>query len=235
MQLHTQMKNISLFIFIIISMASAAQDVNVMIKEGQNLERALKEDEALEKYKQVAAFAPANVIVLAKCSELSAAIGARQQDKNVKKSYYDSARIYAGKALVADSNSVEANYAMSVASSKLAETETVDRTIVSYIINTKKYADKALSINPEHAKSNYALGKWHFDMVKFPWAKKAAFKTFFGGIPPSTIEDAIRYMEKCKASDQYFVRNYLELAKAYKFDNKPARAIEVLTKLIKLP
>jgi hypothetical protein len=35
--------------------------------------------------------------------------------------------------------------------------------------------------------------------------------------------------------DQYFVANYLNLAKAYKHDNKPAKAIEVLQKLVKLP
>lgn len=229
------MKKVLLIILTTVSIGSIAQDVNVMVKEGQNLERALKEDEALEKYKQVATVAPGNVMILAKCSELNAAIGARQQDKNVKRSFYDSAKAYAGKALAADSNSVDANYVMSVASSKLAEVETVDRTTVSYIIDAKKYADKALSINPNHAKANYASGKWHFDMVKFPWAKKAAFKTFFGGIPSSTIEDAIKYMEKCKALDQYYVRNYLDLAKAYKFNNKPAQAIETLTKLVKLP
>ncbi len=229
------MNKFLLLILTIVSLGSMAQDVNVMIKEGQNLERALKEEEALEKYKQVAFVAPGNIMVLAKCSELSAAIGSRQQDKNVKRSFYDSANAYARKALATDSNSAETNYVMSVAASKLAEVETVDRTTVSYIIDAKKYADKALSINPDHAKANYALGKWHFDMVRFPWAKKTAFKTFFGGIPASTIEDAIKYMEKCKALDQYYVRNYLDLAKAYKFDNKPAPAIEVLTRLVRLP
>ena len=62
-----------------------------------------------------------------------------------------------------------------------------------------------------------------------------AVKAFFGGMQDATIEDAIRYMEKARSLDQYYVLNYLDLAKAYKYDNKPAKAIEVLQKLVRLP
>ncbi len=101
--------------------------------------------------------------------------------------------------------------------------------------NIKTYADKALAIDPNHARANVALVRWHSDMVQLSWAKRAAAKTFFGGMPNATIEDAVKYMEKSRTLDQYYVLNYLELAKAYKFDNKPAKAIEVLTKLQRLP
>jgi tetratricopeptide (TPR) repeat protein len=62
-----------------------------------------------------------------------------------------------------------------------------------------------------------------------------AVKAFFGGMEDAKIEDAIMYMEKARVLDQYYVINYLDLAKAYKYDNKPAKAIEVLQKMLKLP
>lgn len=99
----------------------------------------------------------------------------------------------------------------------------------------KRFADKALSINPHHAKANYALGKWHYEMTTLSGIKKIAVKLFYGGLPDGDIEKAIQYMEKCKSLEPYFVTNYLGLALAYKENRKPAQAIEVLNKLIKLP
>ncbi len=60
-------------------------------------------------------------------------------------------------------------------------------------------------------------------------------KTLYGGLPKGDIDSAILYMEKCRVLDQYFVRNYLDLAKAYQYKSQPAKAIEVLNKLVKLP
>jgi uncharacterized protein YdiU (UPF0061 family) len=54
-------------------------------------------------------------------------------------------------------------------------------------------------------------------------------------MPPATIENAFKYMEKCRVLEPYFVLNFLDLAKAYKYDNQPAKAIEVLNQLVKLP
>ena len=62
-----------------------------------------------------------------------------------------------------------------------------------------------------------------------------AVKAFFGSMQDATIEDAIKYMEKARSLDQYYVLNYLDLAKVYKYDNEPAKAIEVLQKLVRLP
>ena len=213
----------------------SAQDVAVLMKEAQNLDRALKEDEAFAKYKQVLALDPNNVPALVRCAELSAGIGARQADKKAKKTYYDMSRDYADKALAANPNSADANYARAVAAGKQTEVEPENKKIVANVKDINVYATKALSINPNHGRANYVLGKWHYEMASLMWAKRAALKVFFGGMPEATMEDAIKYMEKTKTLEPYFVRNFLDLAKAYKYDNKPAKAIEVLNQLTKLP
>jgi tetratricopeptide (TPR) repeat protein len=117
----------------------------------------------------------------------------------------------------------------------MTEVETENKKIIEYVKDIRRYADKALTLNPKHAKATYALGKWNFEIVQLSWVKKMAVKAFFGGMEDATIEEAIKYMEKARTLDQYYVLNYLDLAKAYKYDNKPAKAIEVLQKLIKLP
>ncbi|MBW0178279.1 tetratricopeptide repeat protein [Sediminibacterium sp.] len=226
----------SLFVcFLFCHNLSSAQDINILLKEASNLERVQKDNEALEKYKQVLALEPTHLKALVRSAELSASIGGKLNDKNSKRLYYETALAYAKRAWQADSNQADAPYAMAMASGKMTDVETENKQIVAYVKDIKHYSDKALSINPDHARANYTMGKWHYEMVTLSGLKKAAVKLLYGGLPPSDLDKAIQYMEKCRTLDPYFVANYLDLAKAYKESRQPAKAIEVLNKLVKLP
>jgi len=212
-----------------------AQDISILLKEADNLEKQLKEPEAFEKYKQILIIAPTNIKALVKTAELNVLQGGKEKDKNSKRLYFESAYGFAKRALLSDANSADANYAMAMAAGKLTDIETENKKIVAYVKDVKNYADKALAINPNHAKANYTLGKWHYEMVTLSGFKKMAVKLLYGDLPNGDIEKAIVYMEKCKTIEPYFAHNYLDLAKAYKEARRPANAIEVLNKLVKLP
>jgi tetratricopeptide (TPR) repeat protein len=212
-----------------------AQDVNVLLKEATNFERSLKDDLALDKYKTVLAADPQNLPALIRSSEICSAIGGRQKDKKAKQAYYEQAKVYAEKALAGSPDNADANYVRAVVAGKLAEVETDNKLLVTNVKDIKIFADRALAINPNHGKANYVLGKWHLEMVDLSWAKKAAIKVLFGRMPDASIENSFKYMEKCKTLEPYFVLNFLDLAKAYKYDNQPAKAIAVLNQLVKLP
>jgi FimV-like protein len=228
-------KIITCLAFVLIAATSFAQDVNTMLKEAENLEYKFKETEALDKYKQVLVADGNNLKALIKSAELSAAVGARLPNKKDKQLYFQSSLAFAQRALAVNANSDDANYVMAVASGKLTDVESENKKIVAYVKDVKNFSDKALAINPKHAKANYTLGKWHVEMVNLSGIKKAAVKLFYGGLPDGKIELAIQYFEKCKQYDQYFMLNYLDLAKAYIDDNKPPKAIEILKQLVKLP
>lgn len=229
------MKYLVILIGSLLMLTAGAQDINVLLKEADNLEKQLKEPEALEKYKQVLLQNPVQLKALVKAAELNVALGNQQTDKNSKRLYYETALSFANRAFLADSNQADASYAMSMASGKMTDVETENRKIVAYVKDVKKYADRALSINPNHARANYTLGKWHYEMANLSGIKKIAVKLFYGGLPEGNLDDAITYMEKCKSLEPYFVSNYLDLAKAYKDNRRPAQAIEVLNRLVKLP
>lgn len=212
-----------------------AQDVNVLLKEASNVEKQLKEPEALEKYKQIVSIDSNNIFALVKCTELNCSIGARQSDKKAKANYYNTARIYAQKALAVDANNSDANYAMALVAGKMTEIEPEKKQVTEYVRQTKVYGDKAVALNSNSAKANYVVGKWHYEMVTLSWLKRTAVKTLYGGLPKADIDSAIFYMEKCRALDQYFARNYLDLAKAYQYKNQPTNEMAVLNKLVKLP
>jgi dihydroneopterin aldolase len=227
-----------LFFSMLLLCAAAAgysQDINVLMKEADNLEKQQKETEALEKYKQVLVLEPATIKAMVKSAELNVAISNRQADKQAKRLYIESAYAFGKRAYITDSMQADANYVMAMVSGKMTDIEPENKKIVAYVKDVKKYADQALAINPNHAKANYTLGKWHYEMANLSGIKKAAVKLFYGGLPEGNLDDAIRYLEKCKTLEPYFVTNYLDLAKAYKDNRQPAQAIEVLTKLVKLP
>lgn len=223
------------FSLILLVAVSFAQDINVMLKEAENLEYKFKENEALDKYKQVLVADGNNLKALVKCAEISAAIGARLPNKKDKQLYYQSSLAFAQRALTVNANSDDANYVMAVASGKLTDVESENKKIVAFVKDVKVYSDKAIAINSKHAKAHYTLGKWHLEMVNLSGLKKAAVKLFYGGLPDGKIELAIENFEKCKLFDQYFMLNYLDLAKAYIQDNKPPKAIEILKQMARLP
>ncbi|CAN5489344.1 hypothetical protein BH10BAC2_BH10BAC2_11890 [soil metagenome] len=229
------MRHILIVLFFICSFTLHAQDVNILMKEASNYEKQLNETEAYKKYAQVAELDAKNMLALVKCTEINAAVGERQKDKNTKAIYYNAAQTFAQKAFIADSNTADANYVKALAAAKMTEVSEENKQIVAWVRQTKLYIDKALALNPNHAKANYTIGKWHYEMVNLSWAKKAAVKALYGGLPKGDIDSAIYYMEQCKKLDMYFVQNYLDLASAYQFKERPAQAIEILNKLVKLP
>ncbi|HSU50064.1 MAG TPA: hypothetical protein VLJ41_05725 [Segetibacter sp.] len=229
------MRKFLVFAVLVLSGKVFSQDVSVLMKEASNFERSLKDDEALEKYKSVLSSEPQNLQALIKSSEISSAVGGRQADKKVKLNYYEQAKDFADKALAINSNSADANYVRAVAASRLTEVEPDNKKLIADVKDIRTFADKALQADPNHGKANYVMGKWNYEMVSLSWAKKAAIKVLFGGMPEATIDNAFKYMEKCRTLEPYFVLNFLDLAKAYKYDNQPAKAIAVLNQLVKLP
>lgn len=218
-----------------VAQLSFSQDVDVLLKQADNLDKEVKEPEAIDKYKEVLSVAPANFKALYRLTELYAAIGSRQVKTKDKVPYIDQAYAYAQEALAADSTNADTYYLLSLVNWKKSIVEEKNKDEVEYLRKWKEYADKAISIKPNHAKATFLLGKWHFDMTSASVLKKAAAKTIFGGMAKWDIEIGIKLFEKAKTFDQYFVQNYYELAKAYEFNNMPTQEIEILNRLVKLP
>lgn len=212
-----------------------AQDVNLLLKEADNFERQFKEDDALNKYKQILLVDGNNVKSLVKATELSCSAGERLLNKNDKRIYFESALAFSDRAIAADSINADAFYAKSLACNKMIAIETENKKVNTFIRDSKLNADKALKLNSNHAKANFMEGKWHYEMITLNWAKRFAVKTFYGGLPEADLDKAIIYFEKCRTNDPYFVLNGLMLAKAYKLNNRPAQTIEILKRVVKMP
>ena len=212
-----------------------AQDNTTLLHEANNLELKFDEAGALTKYKQVALNDPANLKALVKSTELNCRIGSRMKDINSKTGYYQEAFTYAQMAYIKDSTNSDACYAMALVNYKMNELDPDNKKLVENIRQIKFYSDKSLAANANNAKANYVLGMWHFEMIHSGWLKKQGVKSFYNQIPDTQLDSATYYMEKARTIEPYFAQDYLDLAKAYIYDRQPAKALDVLNKLVKLP
>lgn len=224
------------FLLVILCQNSIAQSlIDSVLKEAEKLEFKLKENDALEKYKEALIIDGFNLKALIKSSELSSAIGARQTEKKSKILYFQSAEAFAKRALLIDSVNAYVYYVLALVNSKYIDIEKENKALMNYINVTKQLAERSVTINTSFAKSYYLLGNWYFEMVNLSGFKKTVVKLFYGNIPKYSLDDAIKNFEKCLQLDQYYMLNYLQLAKAYNQDNNPRKSIETLQKLLKLP
>jgi tetratricopeptide (TPR) repeat protein len=227
-------KTFMLFVCLGFIFVSFSQDVNYLIKEGDDLVKAMKDEEAVKKYQEALKLSPNDLNALVRTSEMNSIIGNRQKDKKKKEEYYNAAKTYAESAIKVSATDADANYVMALSMGRMAMIKS-GKEKVQNVRDIKKYADAALAINPNHFKALHVLGKWHLEVTMLNFAEKAALKVVYGGLPPASLPLAVLNFEKAKAIDPWFVLNYLELAKAYKENGQSDKAIEVLTKMLKLP
>lgn len=143
--------------------------------------------------------------------------------------------MYIDQVLQNDSSNIDACYTLASMYVQLMETENDKKNIATYISNAKAYIDKTLQRNQRYAKAWYMLGRWHYDIINFTGFKKAALQLLHGGLPKTSIAQAIQYFEKCATLDPLCISNYLYLAKAYKSDNQLLKESSILQKALRLP
>lgn len=229
------MKPVFLILFACMVTAAVAQDYAFLLKEAQNLERSIKEPEALSKYELLQEKYPNDVVANIKCAQLLIATGNRLVDAKQKFLPFKNAEVYAERAWKADSVQAEVLYTRALVARALAEIETSAKNFIPLFSNQYHFAQRGLSAHKNYGKLNYEMGMWHIAAMNLSGKKAIASAVSKTNLPKPSIDSAIFYFENCKKLEPYFAANYLELAKCYQKINRPAAAIEVLTALVKLP
>jgi tetratricopeptide (TPR) repeat protein len=228
------------FISILLLIASAsvltarAQDLAPLFKEAEQFEKAFRDDDALAKYLQILRYQPRNLDALCKVSELYSVIGKRRTGKEKQKEYYVKGVEYANAALKVNPNHSEANFAMAISIGRMALISSGEEKIKA-VKEIKQYADRCIQLDPDNYKGYHVLAKWHYEVSDLSGLERWLVKVTYGGLPPASLNDAIKYYEKSRQLSPGFLLNYLELAKAYKRKNDSKKARILLEQLQKLP
>jgi tetratricopeptide (TPR) repeat protein len=220
---------------ICISGLSYCQDVAGIIKEADQLDSSMNDVQAVNKYKEALKIQPSNIYALCKCSELCSMIGGRlKEDKEQQDNYYNAAKDYARQALQVNPLHSDANFVMALAMGREAIRKSGKEKIQA-VKDIKKYADLSVKYDRNNYKAWFILGKWYYEINNLNYFERTAVKIFYGSLPPASIEDAIKCLEKSKSLNPGFIMNYLSLAKAYKKDDKEDVARKNLMVMFTLP
>lgn len=224
------MKNLLLLLFLSAFTTTAmAQTAAEYVKKGNSAVKSKNEKLALDYYKKAIAQDKNSSAAYAGASLMYSRIGNRQSAKATKVTYFKAAKIHALRAVKLKPSSSFANYTVAVAMGRMALISgSKDKVAASRDI--KKYADKAIKLNPKNSEAWNVLGKWNYAVSNLNFAEKAAANMLFGGLPDGDINKAIKCFEKTKALNPGMVRNYLDLAKAYKQVGKKSLAKSMLQK-----
>jgi tetratricopeptide (TPR) repeat protein len=211
-----------------------AQDIQSMLKEADRLESMPNEKAAFEQFKEVLKIQPVNIYALNKCSELCSRIGKRQTNPQSIEDYYTAAKTYAGIALKVNPTNSEANCVMAIALGRSSLNRS-GKEKINTAKEIRKYVDAAIKNDPKNFKAWHVLGRWHYEISNLNAFERTAVKIFFGGLPASSMSEAIIAFEKAQAITGGFILNYFEMAKAYKKNNQSQKAIATLTKMLTIP
>jgi len=228
-----KLKLLLLVAFPIISFAQSSQ-VSVLLQEAKKLDKSMHEEAALQKYQAVLKIDPSNYEAMWHTSFLFARVGNRQTDIEIKKQYFNSAKLYAEKALQLNAIDAQANYVMAAAMGRIAlisppkEKVTASRDI-------KKYAELAIQYNPNHSGAYYILGVWNYQVATLNFAERSAAKYLFGGIPDGSLDNAIKNFVQAIKLDPDYILYYLDLARALKEKQYKDETIKILNKALTLP
>ena len=219
------------FIALLFLLPVPAQDVAILIKEGDRLENIPNEKAAFAKYKEVLKIQPVNIYALNKCSELCSRIGKRQTDPKMIEDYYSAAKTYAGIALKVNPNNSESNCVMAIALGRSSLNRS-GKEKINTAKEIKKYVDAAIKNDPNNFKAWHVLGRWHYEISNLNGFERTAVKLFFGGLPEASLTESIKAFEKAQAITGGFILNYFEMAKAYQKNDQTDKAIQILTKML---
>jgi tetratricopeptide (TPR) repeat protein len=230
------MKKILLLVFCLggLMVTGWSQDINQLLKKGEELETGLNDQAAYQQFLKVLELQPNNHTALYKASILADRLGNRHSDKEHRNRYYRTAYQYASKALKLYPQSADAHFAMSVSLGRIALMSS-GKELVESVKKIKFHADRAIAINPSDFRPYHVLGRWYFEISNLGSFKRGAVKLFYGAFPDASFELSAKAYEKSLSLNPAFILNYLELARTYEQLDQASRAIEMLKKLQQLP
>ena len=156
--------------------------------------------------------------------------------KNRRDSLYAVGRVYAERAIRADSMGADGHYALAMILGRLSRTKS-SKERVRYAKIIYDEATRAVELNPNHDNAHHVLGAWNAEVKRLSGIQRFFAKTLFGGgfMSKANWDDAVRHLERAVEIDPQHVYHRLELAEVYVDLGRYSKAREQLLVIPTLP
>ncbi|RFP64949.1 hypothetical protein D0N36_11465 [Hymenobacter lapidiphilus] len=204
------------------------------LAEAGELLKAYRESEALSRYEQVLAQAPATYEALWQAAVLSVRIGSRYTDESRRFAYYAAARLYANRALVVCPEGAEGHYAAARVLAAQAPLQPLRSRLLAYR-EMRPHVYQATELRPGWAAAWQLLGRWHYRVDHYSLPERVYSRLFMGGMPAggSTLL-AIEALRQSYKLDSQRIEVAYDLARVYLNRSQDARARFVLQAAVQL-
>jgi tetratricopeptide (TPR) repeat protein len=228
------MKWISVSLYLLtLSLALAAEDVDHLIIDAQQLEKNGDTDSAIIVLKTADRLSPENIEVTKLLARQYVLKVDDATDPTAKKRFAEMALDLARKAADKLPNDAEAQVALAAAYGKLCDL--VDgKTKVEYSKQVYIDARKALHLDPGSDFGHLILAQWNFQMVFLNPFLKAFTELMYGQFPPASKEEAISQYEKAIQLAPERIVHHAEFAKALDVMGDKSEARQQWTKVTEL-
>jgi Flp pilus assembly protein TadD len=208
------MKGITTFLYLItLSLALAAEDVDHLITDAEQLEKKGDTDSAITVLRNADRIAPENIEVTKLLARQYVLKVDDAPDPAAKKSFAETALELARKAADKLPNDSESLVALAAAYGKLCDL--VDgKTKIEYSKQVYLEATKALQLDPASDFGHLVLAQWNFQMALLNPFLKALAQMIYGQFPAASKEEAIAQYEIAIQLAPERIVHHAEFAKA---------------------
>jgi tetratricopeptide (TPR) repeat protein len=156
--------------------------------------------------------------------------------KNRRDSLYAVGRVYAERAIRADSMGADGHYVLAMILGRLSRTKS-SKERVKYAKIIYDEATRAVELNPNHDNAHHVLGAWNAEVKRLSGIQRFFAKTLFGGgfMSKANWDDAVRHLERAVEIDPQHIYHRLELAEVYVDLGRYSKAREQLMVIPTLP
>jgi regulator of microtubule dynamics protein 3 len=156
--------------------------------------------------------------------------------KNRRDSLYAVGRVYAERAVRADSMGADGHYALAMVLGRLSLTKS-SKERVRYAKIIWDEATRAVTLDPNHDNAHHVLGAWNAEVKRLSGLQRFFAKTLFGGgfMGKANWDDAVRHLQRAVELKPQHVFHRLELAEVYVDLGQYSKAREQLLVIPTLP
>lgn len=224
---------VSFFIVITASLAVAQDDLQTVLKAGDEYYAMFDNAKALEEYKNAHLAVPGNFEATLKTIRAYIDTG-EDIDSKESEEFYLKAASNAQMMIENFPDRAESYYYLALANGKIAELRG-GKEKVKLSRSIEVNASKAVKIDPSLFRPHLLLGIYYREIANLNWFLKAFAKTFFGGLPDGTNEDSLRELLKSAELNDKFPRIFYELGLTYDTMGKKDEAVKNLRITLMLP
>lgn len=137
-----------------------------------------------------------------------------QGDGRGAQSAFKKSRVWAEKALTADSNSAHAHLARAAAAGRTALLVESRRKKIRLSRVVKRHADRALELDSALASAYHIRGVWHGAVAPLGVISRTVVRVVYGGLPEASFEQAVADLKRALELEPR-AASHLELGKVY--------------------